>query len=78
MTRQKYSIRVSSENENLPNIQINIENNNISIILNHYRIFNTMANLETVLVALNDNIKGLIRQHLLSLARKEDVVRNQR
>jgi hypothetical protein len=68
---QPYEIIISKGNPKGPNISVEAENKSIRIRLNGYKIFNTLANYEAILVALNDRIKEIIKKHLEGQAKDE-------
>ena len=78
-SEQSYEIIVEKENPNKPNIEISvIEDRIIQIKLNGYKLFGTLANIEPILVALNDKIKELIQRHLQAQAQKENLLNKEK
>ncbi len=75
---QPYEIIIEQEDPDKPNIEVDIESDNIKVTLNGYRLFSTMAMVEPTLVALNEKIKELIQKHLEEKAGNETSQRNGR
>jgi len=75
---QEYEFILNRENPDSPNITIDAEMTKIKIVLNAHKLYNTMANIETILVGLNDKTKELIQKHLMAEAFKETEQRENR
>lgn len=71
MKDQKYEFILDRENPDKPNIEVTAEDGNVKIVLNAFRLFNTLSNIETILVGLNDKSKELIQKHLIAKAMDE-------
>ena len=79
MLGDEYEVIISKENADAPNIAIDAEvNGKVKIVLNAFKIYNTMATLEVILVGLNDKVKELIQQYLDKQAFTETELRKQR
>ena len=68
MEEQQYEFILDRENPDKPNIMIEADDGIVRIIVNGYKLFNTLANIGTILVGLNDKTKELIQKHLVSKA----------
>lgn len=76
MEERQYEFILDRENPDNPNIIVNADEGVIKIVMNAYKMFNTLAFIETILVGLNDKTKELIQKHLLSKAMEETGKRN--
>lgn len=68
---QHYEIVIEHSTPDNPNISIDVEKGNLKVVLNGYRLFNTMANKEAILIALNDKVGEIIQKHLDKEAESE-------
>lgn len=68
---QPYEIIVENENPKNPNITVEAEGEKLKISLNGFKLFNTLANKDGILVALNDKLTELTQKHLKSQAQQE-------
>lgn len=76
MTEEKhYEIVIEHGQNNTPNISVEAENGDVKVVLNGNRLYNTMANKDTILVALNDKLTELLQKHLESEATRETAIR---
>lgn len=71
MMNQPYEIIIEKADETKPNMVIEAHKGQIKIVFNECRLFNTLANIDAILVALNDKTKELIKDHLKTMAKEE-------
>ena len=72
---QHYEIVIEHGQRDTPNISVEAERGNVKVVLNGSRLFNTLANKDTILVALNDKLTELLQKHLDNEANRETSIR---
>lgn len=75
MKEQHYEIVVEHGQTDTPNISVEAEKGLVRVILNGGLLFNTLANKDTILVALNDKLTELLQKHLQTEAQRETAIR---
>lgn len=70
-----YEIVLEHGEPNKPNISIEAEKGLVRVVLNQGLLFNTLANKDTILVALNDKLTELLERHLETEAQRESLIR---
>ena len=72
---KQYEIVIEHGQTNTPNIVVEAEKGVVKIVLNGGLLFNTLANKDTILVALNDKLSELLERHLETEAKRETAIR---
>jgi hypothetical protein len=74
----KYAINLSDKDKKAPNIQISVDGEMVTVTLNKYKIYRTMAehpqtmiSLQMAMVAINESVLRLIYQHIGNMAEIE-------
>ena len=69
---ENFEVVISKDNPDAPNVIIEGDiKNGVRLTLNAYKIYNTMALLTPMAVALDSKVKDLIQKHLVKQAGKE-------
>jgi hypothetical protein len=76
--QKHYEIVIEHDNPDKPNISVEAENGEIKVVFNGYRLFNTLAEKDTILVALNDKLSEILQKHLIKQANEETEIRHSR
>ena len=72
---KQYEIVVEHGHNHTPNIVVTAERGEVKVVLNGSLLFNTLANKDTILVALNDKLSELLQRHLETEAKRETAIR---
>ena len=66
MKDKQYEFILDRENPDKPNIIVEADEGFIKIVINGYKLYNTLANIQTILVGLNDKTAELISSNRMS------------
>jgi hypothetical protein len=72
---QPYKFEINNDEPDAPNIVVEAEGADVKIVINGYKMFNTLANREIIILGLNDKLKELVEKHLQTKAYQESEMR---
>lgn len=63
---------MTQKEENSPNIKVEIKDGEVQLFFNSCRLFNTLANRETIVVGINEKLIELNQKFLEEKAKEEE------
>jgi hypothetical protein len=74
--KQMVVVNVLEDKPEMPNVEIHAIGTDVIININSHKLFNTLSDMDLILVGLDKKLKELLQKHLESNARKEvDILR---
>jgi hypothetical protein len=69
--KQMVVVNVIEDKPEMPNVEIHAIGMDVVININSHKLFNTLSDMDLILVGLDKKLKELLQKHLDSNARKE-------
>lgn len=69
--KQMVVVNVIEDKPEMPNVEVHAIGMDVVININSHKLFNTLADMDLILVGLDKKLKELLQKHLDSNARKE-------